>query len=210
MIADSVAFLAGEGKRVIYDAEHFFDAWRTDRDYALRCVRAAAYEAGAENVTLCDTNGASLPHEVAEAVRAVATTGIPVGIHTHNDAECGVAELARGRRRGAVLVQGTLNGYGERCGNMNLTSIVPNLQLKQGHDCLPALEELTEASHLLAELLNPRRTRTRRTSARTRSPTGSGMHIAGVAADPANFSTSTRRGRQRARGAGLQLSGKGR
>ncbi len=138
MIADSVAFLIGEGKRVIYDAEHFFDAWRGDRDYALRCVRAA-YEAGAENVTLCDTNGASLPHEVAEAVRVVAATGIPVGIHTHNDAECGVANSLAAVAEGAVLVQGTLNGYGERCGNANLTSIVPNLQLKQGHDCLPAL-----------------------------------------------------------------------
>ena len=113
MIADSVAFLAGEAKRVIYDAEHFFDAWRTDRDYALRCVRAA-YEAGAENVTLCDTSNASLPHEVAEAVRAVAATGIPVGIHTHNDAECGVANSLAAVAEGAVLVQGTLNSYSER------------------------------------------------------------------------------------------------
>ena len=99
MIADSVAFLVGEGKRVIYDAEHFFDAWRSDRDYALRCVRAA-YEAGAENVTLCDTNGASLPHEVAEAVRAVAATGIPVGIHTPQRRRVRRGELARRGRRG--------------------------------------------------------------------------------------------------------------
>src|SRR6476646_6675460 len=88
MIAESVAFLVGEGKRVIYDAEHFFDAYRGDRDYALRCA-VAAFEAGAENVTLCDTNGASLPHEVAVAVRDVVARGIPVGIHCHNDAECG-------------------------------------------------------------------------------------------------------------------------
>src|ERR671921_2647257 len=92
MIADSVAFLVGEGKRVIYDAEHFFDAWRTDSGYALRCAQAA-HEAGAENVTLCDTNGASLPHEVAAAVRAVrvALGDVALGIHCHNDAECAVA-----------------------------------------------------------------------------------------------------------------------
>ena len=144
MIADSVAFLIKEGKRVIYDAEHFFDAWRDDADYALRCVRAA-YEAGAENITLCDTNGATLPPGIAAAVREVVAAGLPVGIHCHNDAECGVANSLAAVAEGATLVQGTINGYGERCGNANLTSIVPNLQLKLGHECLPALEGLTEA-----------------------------------------------------------------
>jgi 2-isopropylmalate synthase len=186
MIADSVAFLAGEGKRVIYDAEHFFDAWRTDRDYALRCVRAA-HEAGAENVTLCDTNGASLPHEVAEAVRAVAASGIPVGIHCHNDAECGVANSLAAVAEGAVLVQGTLNGYGERCGNANLTSIVPSLQLKLGHECLPSLEGLTEASHLLAELLNLVPDPNAPYVGKNAFAHKGGMHIAGVATDPATF-----------------------
>jgi 2-isopropylmalate synthase len=186
MIADSVAFLVGEGKRVIYDAEHFFDAWRSDRDYALRCARAA-HEAGAENVTLCDTNGASLPHEVAAAVRAVAATGIPVGIHCHNDAECGVANSLAAVAEGAVLVQGTLNGYGERCGNANLTSVVPNLQLKQGHDCLPSLEGLTEASHLLAELLNLTPDPNAPYVGKNAFAHKGGMHIAGVAADPATF-----------------------
>ena len=132
MIAESVAFLAGEGKTVVYDCEHFFDAWRDDRDYALRCARAAA-EAGATWVTLCDTNGASLPHEVAEATAAViAELGTPVGIHCHNDAECGVADSLAAVQAGAGMVQGTMNGYGERCGNANLVSIVPNLQLKMG------------------------------------------------------------------------------
>jgi 2-isopropylmalate synthase len=186
MIADSVGFLVGEGKRVIYDAEHFFDAWRTDPAYALRCARAAV-EAGAENVTLCDTNGASLPGEIAAAVRAVVGAGLPVGIHCHNDAECGVANSLAAVDEGAVLVQGTLNGYGERCGNANLTSIVPNLQLKLGHDCLPALEGLTEASHLVAELLNVTPDPNAPYVGKNAFAHKGGMHVAGVAADPATF-----------------------
>src|SRR3954468_3692429 len=108
MIAESVAFLAGEGKRVVYDAEHFFDAYRGDPAYAIACLRAAA-DAGAENVTLCDTNGASLPHEVAAAVRGVrAALGdvVSLGIHCHNDAECGVANSLAAVVEGAALVQG--------------------------------------------------------------------------------------------------------
>src|SRR4051812_49308386 len=146
MIADSVAFLAGQAKRVVYDAEHFFDAYRDDAVYALRCLRAAA-EAGAENVTLCDTNGSSLPSEVAEATeRVVAELGAQVGIHTHDDAGCGVANSLVAVERGARLVQGTMNGYGERCGNANLISIVPGLQLKLGYRCIEAeqLARLTE------------------------------------------------------------------
>ena len=186
MIAESVGFLGGEGKRVIYDAEHFFDAWGADPEYALRCVRAAV-EAGAENVTLCDTNGASLPAEIAAAVREVVATGLPVGIHCHNDAECGVANSLAAVAEGAVLVQGTLNGYGERCGNANLTSIVPNLQLKLGHDCLPALEGLTEASHLVAELLNVTPDPNAPYVGKNAFAHKGGMHVAGVAADPATF-----------------------
>src|SRR3954470_382736 len=121
MIAESVAFLVGEGKRVIYDAEHFFDAYRDDPEYALSCLRAAA-EAGAENVTLCDTNGSTLPAQVAEATaHVVAQLGdtVQVGIHTHDDAGCGVANSLLAVDQGARLVQGTMNGYGERCGNAN-------------------------------------------------------------------------------------------
>src|SRR6185503_3689535 len=156
MIADSVGFCREQGKRVVYDAEHFFDGYRDDPGYALECLRAAV-TAGAENVTLCDTNGSSLPRQVAEATRAVAADlggRAEIGIHTHNDAECGVANSLAAVTEGARLVQGTMNGYGERCGNANLTSIVPNLQLKLGHDCLPTLEGWTEAAHYLDELLN--------------------------------------------------------
>ncbi len=158
MIADSVAFLRGEGKRVIYDAEHFFDAYADDPDYALRCLRAAA-EAGAENLTVCDTNGATLPSAVEAAVAAVVAElgdGVQIGIHAHDDAGCGVANSVAAVQSGARLVQGTVNGYGERCGNANLMTILANLQLKLGYECVePAqLARLTETAHLVDELCN--------------------------------------------------------
>src|SRR5947209_4823457 len=159
MIAESVAFLAAQGKRVIYDAEHFFDGHRADRDYALRCLRAAA-EAGAETVVLCDTNGGNLPGIVAaataDAAEALAGADVQLGIHCHDDAGCGVANSLAGVEAGATHVQGTINGYGERCGNANLVSIVPNLQLKMGRRCLEPeqLGSLTDAAHFVAELLN--------------------------------------------------------
>jgi 2-isopropylmalate synthase len=177
MIVESIAFLVERGKRVHYDAEHFFDGWRDDPEYALACVRAAA-EAGAENVALCDTNGGSLPEQIAAAVRAARSTGAALGIHCHNDAECGVANSLAAVAEGAVLVQGTMNGYGERCGNANLTSIVPSLQLKLGHECLPSLEGWTEAAHYLDELLNltadPDQ-RAHRSRGRRQQPRGAGL-----------------------------------
>ena len=186
MIAESVAFLVEQGKRVHYDAEHFFDGWRDDPEYALACVRAAA-EAGAENVALCDTNGGSLPHQIAEAVRAARSTGATLGIHCHNDAECGVANSLAAVAEGAVLVQGTINGYGERCGNANLTSIVPSLQLKLGHECLPSLEGWTEAAHYLDELLNLTPDADQPYVGKNAFAHKGGMHVAGVNADPATF-----------------------
>jgi 2-isopropylmalate synthase len=192
MIGDSVAFLVGEGKRVIYDAEHFFDAWREDPDYALRCLRAAV-EAGAGNVTLCDTNGASLPSQVAaataEVVAALDGAGATVGIHCHNDAECGVANSLAAVEAGAVLVQGTMNGYGERCGNANLVSIIPNLELKLGRRCLPEgrLATLTEAAHFLDELLNRAPDPDQPYVGKNAFAHKGGMHVAGVRADAATF-----------------------
>jgi 2-isopropylmalate synthase len=188
MIAESIAFLVGEGKRVIYDAEHFFDGWGADPDYALACLRAAA-EAGAENLTLCDTNGASLPAAVADAVRAVhaALPDAAIGIHCHNDAECGVANSLAAVAEGALLVQGTMNGYGERCGNANLTSIVPSLQLKLGYECLPSLEGWTEAAHYLDELLNLSPDPNQPYVGKNAFAHKGGMHVAGVNADPATF-----------------------
>ena len=125
MIEDSVAFLVGEGKRVIYDAEHFFDAWRDDAEYALLCLRAAA-NAGAERLVLCDTNGSSLPGQITEAVSGVAAglPGVPLGIHCHDDAGCGVANSLAGVAAGARQVECAINGLGERAGNAALEEIV--------------------------------------------------------------------------------------
>ncbi|HWK28237.1 MAG TPA: citramalate synthase [Solirubrobacter sp.] len=188
MIAESVAFLAASGKRVVYDAEHFFDGYRDDAGYAVACL-TAAFEAGAEWLTLCDTNGASLPHEIGAAVRAVraALPEAALGIHTHNDAECAVANTLAAVAEGARMVQGTMNGYGERCGNANLVSIVPNLQLKLGFECLPSLEGLTEASHLVAELLNLQPDPNQAYVGKNAFAHKGGMHVAGVNADPSTF-----------------------
>jgi 2-isopropylmalate synthase len=189
MIADSVAFLVAEGKRVIYDAEHFFDAYRDDAGYALRCLRAAA-EAGAENVTLCDTNGSSLPSQVAAATqRVVDELDVQVGIHTHDDAGCGVANSLLAVERGARLVQGTMNGYGERCGNANLISIVPGLQLKLGFDCIEPeqLARLTEVAHLVDELCNVSPNPNQPYVGANAFAHKGGMHVAGVNRDSRTF-----------------------
>jgi 2-isopropylmalate synthase len=187
MIADSVGFLVAQGKRVVYDAEHFFDGYADDAAYALQCARAAA-EAGAEWVTLCDTNGGRMPHEIATATRHVLDElGLIVGIHCHDDAGCGVANSLAAVREGAGMVQGTMNGYGERCGNANLVTIVPNLQLKLGVECVPTLQGWTEASHLLDEMLNfPPEPNRPYVGANAFAHKG-GMHVAGVNADPATF-----------------------
>ena len=156
MIDDSVRFLVAQGKTVIYDAEHFFDAWRDDAAYARRCVSAAA-AAGAAVVCLCDTNGASLPRFVADVVGEVAAAlDVTVGIHVHNDSGCAVANSLIAIDAGARQVQGTMNGYGERCGNADLVSIIPALKLKMG---LPVvgdeqLARLSEAAHFVADLCN--------------------------------------------------------
>jgi 2-isopropylmalate synthase len=191
MITDSVCFLAGSGKRVVYDAEHFFDAWRDDSLYALDCVRAAV-AAGADNVTLCDTNGSTLPAQVAEATAAVIDAigeAAEIGIHTHNDAECAVANSLAAVEAGACLVQGTMNGYGERCGNANLVSILPALQLKLGYECVPAdrLRHLTETSHLVDELCNLVPDPDRPYVGRNAFAHKGGMHVAGVKADARTF-----------------------
>ena len=139
MIEESVAFLVAQGKEVVYDAEHFFDAFAAHSAYAVQCLRVAA-DAGAHWITVCDTNGATLPHDVAHAMRTVRTAlpGAALGIHTHNDAECGVANSLAAVVEGARMVQGTVNGYGERCGNANLVSIIPSLSLKMGFATLRA------------------------------------------------------------------------
>jgi 2-isopropylmalate synthase len=191
MIADSIAFLRAEGKRPVFDAEHFFDGYRDDAAYALECVRAAA-EAGAENVTLCDTNGGSLPAFVAATTAAVAADlgdVVELGIHTHNDAECAVANSLAAVEAGARLVQGCVNGYGERCGNANLASILPALQLKMGFEVVSPeqLASLTPTSHYLDELCNMTPNPDRAYVGRNAFAHKAGMHAAGVATDASTF-----------------------
>ncbi len=156
MIEESVAFLRRHGRRVIYDAEHFFDGWRDDPTYAVETLRAAE-RGGAEVLVLCDTNGGSLPWQIEQAVTQVkAAVAAPLGIHAHDDSGLAVANSLAAVRAGARHVQGTINGYGERCGNANLCSIAPDLELKMGLACLPAgaLRELYVLSHFVAEVAN--------------------------------------------------------
>jgi 2-isopropylmalate synthase len=156
MIADSVDFLKKHDLEVFYDAEHFFDGYKENPHYALQTVKAAV-EAGADRICLCDTNGGTLPWEVAEIIRVLRDKiHAPLGIHAHNDSGCAVANSLMAVQEGVELVQGTVNGYGERCGNADLVAIIPALELKMGIKVVGAerLARLTELSHYVAEICN--------------------------------------------------------
>ena len=156
MIADTIRFLVRRDKQVFFDAEHFFDGYRDDPEYSLSTLRAAA-EAGAARLILCDTNGATLPDEAVRIIRDVRSRlDAPLGIHAHNDSDCAVAISLMAVEAGAIQVQGTMNGYGERCGNANLASIIPALKLKMGYKIISdrRLEQLTETSRYVAEIAN--------------------------------------------------------
>ena len=189
MIADSVAFLRRQDKRVVYDAEHFFDGYRDDADYALQTLRVAA-EAGADTLCLCDTNGATLPGDIERIVRAVDTAlDAPLGIHCHNDSDCAVAGSLLAVAAGAVQVQGTINGYGERCGNANLVSVIPALKLKMGRPVVSdeQLERLTETAHFVAEVVNVSPWAHQPYVGRAAFAHKGGLHIAAVEASPQTF-----------------------
>jgi 2-isopropylmalate synthase len=172
MIQESVRYLKEQGKEVVYDAEHFFDGYRENPEYALATLKSAII-GGADSVVLCDTNGGALPWQVAEAVQTVrqevlgidegypqavqtAASRIPLGIHAHNDGGTGIANTLEAVRGGCVHVQGTINGYGERCGNADLVSVIADLQLKMGHELVTPekLRQLTDISHFVSELAN--------------------------------------------------------
>jgi 2-isopropylmalate synthase len=156
MIRDSVAYMKAQGREVVFDAEHFFDGFLANRDYALATL-CAATDAGADWLVLCETNGGKLPWEVEEIVREVGKhIATPLGVHCHNDSGCGVSNTLSAVRGGCTQIQGTINGYGERVGNANLTTIIPNLQLKMGKQAVSAeqLRELTSLSHFVAEVVN--------------------------------------------------------
>jgi len=154
MIRDTTRFLKEHGREVVYDAEHFFDGYKDSPEHALATL-AAAKEGGADWVVLCDTNGGTLPHEVAEITEVVLRElGIPVGIHTHDDTGVAVANALAAIRAGASQVQGTVNGYGERVGNCNLTTVIPNLQLKMGCPVVADISQLTHLAHFVDDLAN--------------------------------------------------------
>lgn len=161
MITDSIAYLRQQGRHVIYDAEHWFDGYKHNPEYALETIQVAI-SAGAEWIVLCDTNGGTLPHDISVSVQAVRNRvdltdpSVQIGIHTHNDSGTAVANALVAVQQGARMVQGTINGYGERCGNANLCTLIPNLQLKLGYACVQPeqLAELMPSSRLISELVN--------------------------------------------------------
>ncbi len=190
MIADSVAFLVAAGKRVLLDAEHFFDGFALDAGYSLDCLRAAA-DAGAERVVLCDTNGGSLPPQIRTAFAVVgeALPGVALGIHTHDDSGCAVANTLTAVEAGATQVQGTINGIGERTGNANLVTIIGDLQLKMAVPLLAPerLMRLTETAHFLDELLNRAPDPAQPYVGKHAFAHKAGLHAAGVRADSQTF-----------------------
>jgi 2-isopropylmalate synthase len=189
MIADSVAYCKSQGREVFYDAEHFFDGYRANPEYALRTLQAAA-TAGAATVILCDTNGGTMPERIAEVVAEVQRhLSCEIGIHTHNDCELAVANTLAAVRAGATQVQGTMNGIGERCGNVDLVSVIANLALKYGYDVLSpgSLEHLTEASRYVYEIANMNFRSGQPFVGQSAFAHKGGMHTHAVAKDPATY-----------------------
>jgi 2-isopropylmalate synthase len=189
MIAESVAWFKHLGREVVYDAEHFFDGWRLDRGYALATLQAAG-EGGADTLVLCDTNGGELPEVVAERVHELRDRlRHPLGVHPHNDSGLAVANALAAVRAGCVQVQGTINGYGERCGNLDLVPLVANLQLKLGHRVLSeeALERLSEVSHFVAEVANQHPDPHAPYVGRSAFAHKGGIHVAAIAKVPESY-----------------------
>jgi 2-isopropylmalate synthase len=189
MVTDSIAFLKQQGREVVFDAEHFFDGFRADRDYTLAVVKAAA-AAGADWIAMCDTNGGSLPSFVAEVVGVVKkTVATPLGIHPHNDSDVAVANAFAAVEAGCTQVQGTMNGWGERCGNANLISIIPGLQLKMGRRCVPDenLARLADLSRAVSEIANIRPRAHAPYVGHSAFAHKGGMHVAAVEKIPASY-----------------------
>jgi 2-isopropylmalate synthase len=190
MIAESVAYLKQQGREVVYDAEHFFDGFFENADYALKTLEAAA-DAGADAVVLCDTNGGTLPFDIAAATeKAAAHLSLPervrLGIHTHNDSNLAVANTVTAVRAGATMVQGTINGYGERCGNADLTSIIPILALKMKRDCIDRadLAKLRKLSRFVSETANLVPLNSRPFVGRSAFAHKGGIHVSAIRKEP--------------------------
>jgi 2-isopropylmalate synthase len=189
MIRDSVSYLRSLGKEVIFDAEHYFEAFYADRNYALNCLKAAQ-EGGVATVVLCDTNGAAMPDQITECVRDTCSVlSCKVGIHCHNDSGLAVANSIAAVLAGAVHVQGTFNGIGERCGNANLSTIIPNLQLKYHMECISseAMEQLTHSARAMADISNITLTGQEPYIGVSAFSHKAGMHVDGVKKNPSTF-----------------------
>ena len=189
MIEDSVEYLKSKGKTVIYDAEHFFDGFKNNKQYAMDTLKRAS-KAGAEVIVLCDTNGGTMPYEIELIIKEVQTSiKTPLGIHTHNDAGVAVANSVMAVKLGCIQVQGTINGYGERCGNANLCEIIPNLKLKLGINCISdkKLEQLTKLSHYISEVANLIPQNNQPYVGRSAFAHKGGMHVDAVKKNPVSF-----------------------
>jgi len=189
MIKETVAYAKAAGKEVIFDAEHFFDGFKKNRAYAMKCLKAAT-EGGADILCLCDTNGGTLPHEVEKIVWDVKRETVkPLGIHAHNDSGCAVAVSEVAVQVACVQVQGTMNGYGERCGNANLCSIIPILQLKMGKQCVTdkQLQKLTEVSRHIAEIANLPMSAHQPFVGRSAFSHKGGIHVSAVTKQPETY-----------------------
>lgn len=189
MISDTIKYLVSKGKKVFFDAEHFFDGYKENPEYALKTL-VTAEQAGALAAVLCDTNGGCFPDEIAEIVKAaVSAVSIPVGIHCHNDTGCAAANSIAAIKSGAVQVQGTITGIGERCGNTNLSTVIANLQLKLGMDCVPesSMQELTRLARYIAEICNMKLTENMPYVGKSAFAHKGGMHTDGVKKNSRSF-----------------------
>ena len=189
MISDTIKYLSAKEKKVFFDAEHFFDGYKHNPEYALKTL-SAAEEAGAEAVVLCDTNGGCFPDEISEiTAKVVSHVKIPVGIHCHNDTGCAAANSVAAVKAGVLQVQGTMTGIGERCGNTNLSTVIGNLQVKLGYECVPAdnISKLTQVSRYIAEVCNMKLAGTMPYVGKSAFAHKGGMHADGVKKNPVSF-----------------------
>lgn len=189
LIYDSISYLKKRIPFVFFDAEHFFDGYKRNPDYALKCIKEAE-AAGADRIVLCDTNGGSLPQEIAEIVRIVKKEiKTPLGIHAHNDSDCAVSNSIIAVQEGAIQVQGTINGLGERCGNANLCSVIPNLQLKLGYRCLPDenLRKLRDVSRFVNEIANLRHFKRQPFVGDSAFAHKAGVHVSAILKNPETY-----------------------
>jgi len=190
MIADSIAYLKSMDKEVLFDAEHFFDGYKNNSRYATRVVKTAL-AAGADFIVLCDTNGGCLPHEICALVKII-SAHVPfekMAIHVHNDGGLAVANTLAAVQKGVAMVQGTVNGYGERCGNADLIAVIANLQLKMGKKCLPpeSIKQLTNLSHYISDVANVPPLNSRPFVGRSAFAHKGGVHVSAVVKNSAAY-----------------------